>query len=179
MDKRPAALWGCRPFLCAELQRPPSKATSILARLDVSASDEAGRRPADARLAGGVAGVALGLAFGFIGEETSDALILFAFAKLAFFGSLRLGLKPCLFGCSLAGGAFGCFAGKTFLLQLCLLGVTLGAGGKNCLTLGLAGHDGRIIFRGPCLETFEKCLLCFIRGVAPLENVFFSVDSQV
>ena len=92
--------------------------------------------------------------------------------------------------------ATGRLAGDTLVAQLVLregtwfpddstgasidiFGFADGARFKNCLALGLPGHNGWIIRRRLCLETCQKCLLRLVRGVAPLEYVFFPVNSQV
>lgn len=151
--KRPVPVRG-RPFKIPTVSR--------------SAAGEARRQTTAARLAGRVTGVALGLAFGLDSQFGGDAL--------GFLGLADAGL---LGGDAFGFGALGCFTSQLCLLQNGFLGLPLGAGGENRLTLGLAGQNARIVFRRTLLETLEKSLLCIISGVAPLENVFFPVYSQL
>jgi hypothetical protein len=131
-----------------------------------SAAGEARRQAAAAGLAGRIAGVALGLAFGLKSQFDGNTL-----------GFLGLADAGMLGGDTLRLGTLGRFTGQLFLLQTGLLGLALGTGGQNGLTLGLAGQNARIVFRRTLLETLEKSLFCITSGIAPLKNVFFPVDS--
>lgn len=143
------------------------------------ASGKARGRPAGPLLARRITRVALGLAFGLVGKKTGDALVLFGFPDLRF--RLRRffrGNTRC-FGSSFALGLFGRFARQLFLLQPGLFGLAYRTSFEDCLAFGLSCQHRWMVCCRPCLEALEKRLLCFVCGIAPLENVFFPIDSQV
>lgn len=144
-----------------------------------SAGLETRRRAADTLLTRRIAGVSLRLAFRLVGQETRYTLVLFGFADGGFFSRFRFGFEPCCLRGSLTRCLFGGFQRQALLLQPSLFGFANSARFEDRLAFRLAGQHCRIVCCRSCLEALQKRFLCLVCGVAPLENVFFPVDSQV
>src|SRR5438477_8135331 len=158
---------------------PPLATLNHFSNETLSAGGETRRRTADTRLAGGIARITLGLALGLFGEHAGDAFGLPGFADLGlgrrrFFGSNPSSLCRCL-----ALSLLGRFARQLFLLRSGLLGLADRTSLKNRLAFHLTRQHCWIVRRRLRLESLQERLLCLVCGVAPLEYVFFPVDSQV
>lgn len=124
-----------------------------------------------ASLAGRVTPVALGLAFGFVGDNTGDpvALGLFAGRRLRLLlGFRRRGQGRC----------FGELALVLFLLQAVALGAAGFAGGRVCLSLGKLGCQFRIIRLRCRCKFLQKLLPGFRCSLAPIGKAIIGWVSQ-